>query len=126
MRREETPGRRGPGAKEKTMPDGQTGKGKPLQVPTTPSGTGLLSFAPSRQRTRSPFRADLMQIVDDIRRGLKAGQPVCETDLCVGRYRANPVKAFRLLARLYPDRVKLVLDAGLWYLIPVKQPEVHP
>ena len=34
------------------------------------------------------------------------------------RYRANPVKALRQVARLYPSNARMTLRAGLWCLVP--------
>lgn len=56
----------------------------------------------------------------DIIRGLvSAGQSVAETDIPVGRYRADGVRALRQIHRFNPVTTKLFIVNGLWTLSPI-------
>ncbi len=50
---------------------------------------------------------------------LSAGQRISELDFPASRYRGDILKAMRILARDYPEQLRLVLFGGIWNLIPV-------
>jgi hypothetical protein len=79
----------------------------------------VLNIANLSPQARSPRRSEITKLTDFYRSQLAAGITVREDCSHVGRYRADPIKAMRQLASHYPGEVRLVLNCGIWMLIPL-------
>jgi len=88
-------------------------------LPQSESDSHVLNFA-QRGQIRSKARRNLTSVIDVIYTRLSAGEPVSENTFDSGRYRADALRAMRIIARCYPGITRLEIEGGIWVLRTVR------